>query len=135
MYMGERAVAFVLGFQYRGVFHYSDVAYDEEFAGLSPGSVLLFLLLEDLFGHCRPSILHFGIGEADYKRRFSNFKEYDNEVLLMRSGLMATCFRMNAFMRAKGKSVGENLRRDMEEPSTNEADESSREPSRPRRET
>ena len=40
---GGKAYAFVVGYQYQGVFHYAELGYDAEVAHLSPGTILLFL--------------------------------------------------------------------------------------------
>jgi hypothetical protein len=70
--VGEHTCAFVLGYQYRGVFHYSDVAYDEDLAHASPGILLLQCLMQDLAEWNPPRLVNFGIGDATYKRLFSN---------------------------------------------------------------
>ena len=51
----ESRAQFVNGYQYRGFYHYADVAYNERFAKHSPGTVLLYLLIQDLFAHHPPS--------------------------------------------------------------------------------
>lgn len=65
---GERPIAFVVGFQYRGVFHYDETGYDQDFAALGPGTVLNYHMLEDLFAHSAPRLLDFGHGENLYKK-------------------------------------------------------------------
>jgi CelD/BcsL family acetyltransferase involved in cellulose biosynthesis len=70
--VGERTCAFVLGYQSRGIFHYSDVAYDEDLAHASPGILLLQYLIRDLSAWNPPRLVNFGIGDATYKRLFSN---------------------------------------------------------------
>ena len=70
--VGGQSCAFVLGYQYRGIFHYSDVAYDEELAHASPGILLLQYLMQDLTSWNPPKLVNFGIGDALYKRLFSN---------------------------------------------------------------
>jgi Acetyltransferase (GNAT) domain len=79
--------AFVNGYQYRGVFHYADVAYDERYAKYSPGTVLLFLLIQDLFAHRSPECMSFGIGYADYKRLFATDVQRDASVLVLRRNM------------------------------------------------
>jgi CelD/BcsL family acetyltransferase involved in cellulose biosynthesis len=54
------------------VFHYSDIAYDESHSALSPGKVLLYLLIDDLHRWNVPAVINFGVGEAGYKRHFGS---------------------------------------------------------------
>ena len=50
---------------------YDVIGYLEETAPLSPGTVLLYLIVEDLFRLGRFRIFDFGVGEAPYKRMFA----------------------------------------------------------------
>jgi CelD/BcsL family acetyltransferase involved in cellulose biosynthesis len=70
LYAGGTPCAFVVGYQFQGVFFYSVVGYDADFARHSPGIALLYLMLEDLHAHDRPRMVSFGRGDDDYKRRF-----------------------------------------------------------------
>jgi glycosyltransferase involved in cell wall biosynthesis len=81
---GGRPCAFVLGYQFRNIYHYADPRYHQDFKALSPGTVLLWLMLEDLFQHDPPRWLNFGIGEARYKMEFGNRQYEDASVLLLR---------------------------------------------------
>jgi hypothetical protein len=81
---GGKPAAYVIGFQDGGVFHYSDIGFDEEFAPFSPGNVLLYLLLEDLYRDGPPRFVNFGIGDSDYKHLFANVHIPDASVLLLR---------------------------------------------------
>ncbi len=85
---GKQACAFVIGYQYRNVYHYAEVGYDEALARLTPGNGLLYLLIEDLYKHDRPSLLTFGTGDAEYKRRFGNRVWTDATVILFRKTLI-----------------------------------------------
>jgi CelD/BcsL family acetyltransferase involved in cellulose biosynthesis len=87
LHVGDAPCAFVNGYQYRGVYHYADLAYDERIARWSPGLVLLFLLIEDLHAHDSPRQLNFGTGYADYKRQFANNVTYDASVLVLRQNI------------------------------------------------
>lgn len=53
------------------IFTYQIIGYDPAFAQHSPGTVLLYLLLEGLFSEKRFTIFDFGTGEASYKKSFS----------------------------------------------------------------
>jgi len=54
---------------------YQVIGYRPECAASSPGTVLLYLILEDLFQNGRYSLLDFGIGEAFYKSAFATTHE------------------------------------------------------------
>jgi CelD/BcsL family acetyltransferase involved in cellulose biosynthesis len=81
---GDKPCAFVLGYQFRDIYHYADPRYDQTYKTLSPGTVLLWLMLEDLFRHRPPRRLNFGVGDARYKREFGNRQYQDAAVLLLR---------------------------------------------------
>jgi hypothetical protein len=76
--------AFVIGYQYAGVFYFAETGFDQNQAALSPGTVLLHEVMRDLHEHRRPEVLNFGIGDATYKRRFANCEGKDAAVLVMR---------------------------------------------------
>jgi CelD/BcsL family acetyltransferase involved in cellulose biosynthesis len=80
----DRPCALVLGYQYRDLYHYAEIAYDQSFRRFSPGTVLLYLLIEDLIRHRRPRCLNFGIGDAPYKHEFGNQQFEDASILLLR---------------------------------------------------
>lgn len=65
-------LAYVIGFQYLGTFHYQETGYDQKWASLSPGSVLLHVTIEDLFQFQTPQILDFGFGDHLYKRQLGS---------------------------------------------------------------
>ena len=46
---GGEPCAYVVGYQFDGVYHYMEPRFDEVLGRRSPGTVLLYLLLEDLF--------------------------------------------------------------------------------------
>lgn len=84
---GPEPCAFVVGYQFDGVYYYAQVGYNETLGHLSPGTSLLYLLLEALFRKNTPWALNFGIGDAVYKRRFANRQISDASVFLLRRGL------------------------------------------------
>jgi hypothetical protein len=81
---GGTPCAYVIGYQSQGVFHYADIGYDERYAQFSPGSVLLYLLIEDLIEHRSPRLLNFGIGDSHYKSQFATDTTAEASVLLLR---------------------------------------------------
>jgi hypothetical protein len=79
--------AFAIGYQFEGVFHLVQTEFDDRFAELSPGTVLLYYVIEDLHNHRSPTLLNFGIGDATYKRRFADQEDGDAAVLCFRPSL------------------------------------------------
>ncbi len=67
MTTGETPVAFVLGYQGNGIFVYEDVGYEPTVASFSPGTILLYRLMEILKKEDPPVWIDFGEGEAEYK--------------------------------------------------------------------
>ena len=63
-------VAFIVGTQYNNEYHYEEIAYDQDFRSLSPGTILLTQLIEDLIQDSTPEYIDFGGGTADYKSLF-----------------------------------------------------------------
>jgi CelD/BcsL family acetyltransferase involved in cellulose biosynthesis len=68
----EKYYAFVLGYVYKGVYHYSDLGYNEKVARYSPGTVLLYCLINDLINRKDVKSVNFEIYDARYKRKFGN---------------------------------------------------------------
>lgn len=79
--------AFIVGYLFRGVFHYADLAYVEALASHSPGAVLLFLATQELIEIDRARFLNFGITDAQYKQVFGNRHLEDAEVLILKPTL------------------------------------------------
>jgi hypothetical protein len=71
----QRAIAFILGYQYRNQYFYEETSFDSDRSAVSPGSILTFGAIEDLFRAETPARLSFGFGDAAYKRTFGNASE------------------------------------------------------------
>ncbi len=71
LYHAGKPIAFVYCTATGSTLYYSVIGYDPSFAEWSPGTVLLYLILEHLFAEARFSHLDFGLGEAQYKSMFS----------------------------------------------------------------
>jgi CelD/BcsL family acetyltransferase involved in cellulose biosynthesis len=71
---GNRAVAFLIGFQYAGTYYYEEIGYDPDYSHLGPGNVLNTLFIEDLYKTETPMLLDFGFGENTYKKVLSNLE-------------------------------------------------------------
>jgi CelD/BcsL family acetyltransferase involved in cellulose biosynthesis len=68
-------IAYVVGYQYKSVFYYESIAYDPKWKTHSPGSVMNYLMLEDLFKCDRPAVVDFGFGYNVYKEVLGNRPE------------------------------------------------------------
>jgi CelD/BcsL family acetyltransferase involved in cellulose biosynthesis len=101
--VGDRACAFVRGFQYNDVFYYNRVGFDQELADYSPGTVSLYLMIEDLFNHRPPKRINLAGGDWSYKALFATEHIEEANVLLVRRRLKSrlrlipfTAFRFSA---------------------------------------
>ena len=79
---GDTACAFIIGYQFRGRFCYSEPGYDPAWKEFSVGSVLLTKALEDLFEHDPPTVIDFGIGSQEYKHYLATETRLDGDVIL-----------------------------------------------------
>lgn len=84
---GGRPCAYWIGLQYQDTLLSEEMAYSTEYAAYSPGIVLMYLLLEDVYKHRRPRYLHFGDGVNPAKRLFANRHTFDTAIYLLRPTL------------------------------------------------
>lgn len=84
---GGRAIAFAWCRSRDERLIYDIIGYLPECASLSPGSVLLYLILQDVFAAGRYGILDFGPGEAQYKSMFATHRQEFADVYLFRPTL------------------------------------------------
>lgn len=88
LYCRGQAVAFMIGYLYRGVYHYIDVGYDPDWAKWSVGSVLQMEVVKDLLsGRDRPDRFDFSTGFGTHKARFGNTSRREMNVLLLKRSL------------------------------------------------
>jgi CelD/BcsL family acetyltransferase involved in cellulose biosynthesis len=80
----SEVIAFVIGFQSDGTYHYLRIGYDPKWSSFSPGNVMLYRLIEDLCGHDRPDVIDLGGGDSQYKRVFGNESFEEQNIYLMR---------------------------------------------------
>ncbi len=66
---------------------YDFIGYDRSYHNFSPGTVLLYSILENLFATGHFTTLDFGEGEAEYKRFFSNVQSLCAEIYYFRRSL------------------------------------------------
>ena len=70
LYLDGVPRAFHHGELYRGRFRHGRPGYDPDYAQLRIGTYLLLRVFEDLIAHPDASVVDYGVGDADYKRRF-----------------------------------------------------------------
>lgn len=75
-------VAFTIGNQDKGCFHYEEVGYATPYAKYSPGQMMLIQMIDDLLSTNRPEWFDFGGGDADYKQLFANHESRSGTVWL-----------------------------------------------------
>ena len=83
--LDDKPVAFVVGNQYNGTYHYEEVGYDADYAKLSPGQVLLGMVIDELYTQTTPTCFDFGLGDAKYKKMMSNQQTCSGTVWLVPS--------------------------------------------------
>jgi hypothetical protein len=88
MTVDHQPCAYIVGYQFNGIFHYADIGYDEDLAEYSPGNVLLLMVIKDLIETSDAKFVNFGITDAEYKRVFGNRHIHDASLLLLRPGLV-----------------------------------------------
>ncbi len=82
VYRGETPIAFWQGYVAGGTFFSANMGYDSAYADYSPGTYLMTNVFEDLFADPDVRVVDYGLGDADYKRRFGNETWDEQDVLL-----------------------------------------------------
>lgn len=81
LYLNGAPRAFWMGCMYGTIFHSQDVGYDPQMKEFQLGSLLLVHVIEELIKE-KCTCLDFGLGDAEYKQRFSDESWYDCDVTL-----------------------------------------------------
>ncbi len=81
--------AFALGYQGRHTLHHIQTGYEPSFAKHSPGTVLHYLLYEDLILSRPPRRTSFGHGDGLFKREFGNVQSEEASVFLINHRLIS----------------------------------------------
>jgi hypothetical protein len=97
-YCGEQPVAFMLGYNYHGVYHYIDVGHDPEWSKWSVGTLLQMDVMRDLLsGDGRPDRFDFSTGFGEHKARFGNTTRNEINLLVLprtfRNVLLSRAYR------------------------------------------
>jgi CelD/BcsL family acetyltransferase involved in cellulose biosynthesis len=72
LYLDGTAIAFWPGSAYGGTFHIGTPGYDPQFADYRIGNYLLMRMFEDLIANPDVQAVDYGLGDAEYKRRFGS---------------------------------------------------------------
>lgn len=109
---GETAIAFAWCQKKGARLVYDIIGYLPEHAKLSPGTVLLYLILRDAFADEDLDMVDFGPGEAQYKAMFATHHQEFVDVYLFRPGLRNR-FLVSAHrhMEASSSAMGDLLER------------------------
>lgn len=90
--LGDEPVAYAHGYQGNGIYVYAQIGYSEDCASYSPGTILLYRLLEHFYSVSdRPLCVDFGEGEADYKQHLANDRQEVSSFMLVRNDAMLRC--------------------------------------------
>jgi hypothetical protein len=87
LFSGDEACAFSTAYQRRGVVNCHELGFDQRLSPFSPGKVLIFLMIEDVHVDPDVTLLNFGMGEAEYKRKLSNIETAESSWLIMRRSI------------------------------------------------
>jgi CelD/BcsL family acetyltransferase involved in cellulose biosynthesis len=94
----QQPVAYLLGYQHDGNYYYSEIGYRQQWADYSPGAVLTYLFLEDLFQDNRLKLVDFMVGDQPYKRSLSNLEQAAASIYLAPPNRWRLVLRMQQFL-------------------------------------
>ncbi len=78
-------IAFILGYQYNGIYYYDEIGHDLSWRKENPGNALNLHMMEFLHASDTPDIVDFGYGENDYKRIFGNLEFDARKIYLIKT--------------------------------------------------
>jgi Acetyltransferase (GNAT) domain len=84
LFRGECAVSYLYCPVHDGIISYQYVGYDQDFADSSPGTVLLWSVLERLLMEGKHRLFDFTQGDGDHKRFFATGSQLCADVYLLR---------------------------------------------------
>lgn len=92
--------------------NYGIIGYLPDYAKMSPGTALLYLILEDLFREKKFRMFDFGVGEGWYKESFATgCEEFVNAFLFLPSWRNRILLRLHAATEAVNSGAGALLER------------------------
>ncbi|MEZ6077293.1 MAG: GNAT family N-acetyltransferase [Pirellulaceae bacterium] len=104
LFVGDQSVASVLGFQYKHTFYYESPAYDQDWQDRSPGIVLLYHTLKNLFETDPPERFDFGAGYGQYKQVFGTREEFRGSIQIGITGRGKLITYLQSYLRVLFKS-------------------------------
>ncbi len=103
--------AFVIGTCWNNCFFYEDLAFDQSYLEHSPGTILLFRILEDLIAQDTPRGFDFGDGHQEYKQLFGTHQTQSGPLLLVRRPNPAIYLQIERLWRLGGRAARAVFRR------------------------
>jgi hypothetical protein len=94
----SRPASFFIGTQYNDIFEGQEIGYDNEFSSTGVGSVLMDIIINDLYTNNKPSILNFGFGENIYKLILSNNISEATEAYIIKRNIWNYIVKLQIFM-------------------------------------
>lgn len=94
LYLDGRPVAFHYGDLYRGRFRHGRPGYDPDYAHLRVGTYLMLMLFDDLIRDPQALVVDYGVGDADYKRRFGTRSWREGNVVVYAPSVRAILVNM-----------------------------------------
>jgi len=86
LFCGPDPYAFLVGYQHEGCFLMDELGHDPEVSKYSAGTVLQYLVVEDLFAHNRPAIWDLQ-AYGQYKEALSTESYLEGKLLLFKPGM------------------------------------------------
>ncbi|WP_319586811.1 GNAT family N-acetyltransferase [uncultured Desulfobulbus sp.] len=101
LYVSGEAIAYLRGYQHKGIYYYEEIGYKKSWRKFAPGSVLNMLMLPILFSDGNIKTLDFGYGDNDYKQIFGNkFYSAHNIFLVKKWSLGAILSRLQHYLQS-----------------------------------
>lgn len=94
----SRPASFFIGTQYNDIFEGQEIGYDNKFSSIGVGSVLMDIIINDLYINNKPSILNFGFGENIYKQILSNSSSEATEAYIIKQNIWNYIVKLQIFM-------------------------------------
>ena len=104
--------AFAIGTQWQGTYQLEEIGFDPRFADLSPGTVLMLEMLDDLHSRRRAACLDFGFGDGAYKRQFGNHETASGSLLVVsrraRPSALASLHGLGRWLESNARRIAEH---------------------------
>jgi CelD/BcsL family acetyltransferase involved in cellulose biosynthesis len=114
LFLGDRPLAFVYGYHYRGYVDLMRIGFDREFAKLAPGNALWTRLIQDSFQR-GDRVLDFGPTCLDYKRFWITRLEPSFRVLQYSRSPRAQALRLARWLKGQRRRAADESNRQNKE--------------------